>query len=86
MTKEQYDWWLDNLAAPHAPLRWFARFAGAGPVAWAVAVVKYVVLAIWAAAFIWVWFTVFTVLFLYEGLALAPWARGGGAPPPVKQR
>jgi hypothetical protein len=85
MTREQYDWGLDNLGAPDAPLRWFAGFASAGPVAWVLAAVKYLALVIWAAAFIWLWFTVFTVLFLYEGLGLAPWARGGGAPPPVKQ-
>lgn len=85
ITREQYDWLLNNLAAPDAPLRWFARVQVAGPVAWALAVVKYLVLIVWSAAFIWVWFPLFTVLFLYEGLGLAPWARGGGVPPPVKQ-
>jgi hypothetical protein len=44
MTREQYDWWLDNVAAPDAPLRWFARFQAKGPVAWALAVVKYLAL------------------------------------------
>jgi hypothetical protein len=83
MTKEQYDWWLDMLGAPDAPLRWFARLQMKGPLAWALALVKYLVLAIWAAAFIWVWFTVFAVLFLYEGLGLAPWARSSGPPPPA---
>ncbi|HXE75724.1 MAG TPA: hypothetical protein VNN18_08830 [Candidatus Xenobia bacterium] len=81
MTREQFDWWLDNVAAPDAPLRWFARFQMAGPAAWAVAVVKYLGLVVWASAFIWVWFTLFTLLFLYEGLGLAPWARSSGPPP-----
>ena len=81
MTKEQFDWWLDNVGAPDAPLRWFARFQAKGPVAWALAVVKYLALVVWASAFIWVWFTLFTLLFLYEGLGLAPWARSSGAPP-----
>jgi hypothetical protein len=83
MTREQYDWGLDNLGAPDAPLRWFARFASAGPVGYAVGVIKYLALVVWAAAFIWLWFTVFTVLFLYEGLGLAPWARSSGASPPA---
>jgi len=83
LTREQYDWLLDNLAAPDAPLRWFARFQMTGPVAWVLALVKYVVLMIWAAAFIWVWFTLFILLFLYEGLGLASWARSSGAPPPT---
>ena len=83
MTKEQYDWLLDMLGAPDAPLRWFARFQMSGPAGWAVALVKYLVLVVWAAAFIWVWFMVFAVLFLYEGLGLAPWARSSGPPPPA---
>lgn len=82
LAREQYDWLLDNLAAPDAPLRWFARFQMAGPVAWALALVKYLVLVVWAAAFIWLWFTLFSLLFLYEGLGLAPWVRGTGAPAP----
>jgi hypothetical protein len=86
MTREQYDWLLDQLAAPDAPLRWFARFQVAGPVAWALTLVKYLVLVVWAAAFIWVWFTVFTLLFLYEGLGLAPWARGTSVPAPPPKR
>lgn len=81
MTREQYDWWLDNVAAPDAPLRWFARFQAKGLVAWALAVAKYLALIVWASAFIWVWFTLFTLLFLYEGLGLAPWARSSGTPP-----
>ena len=35
LTREQYDWLLDNLAAPDAPPRWFNRFQMTGPVAWA---------------------------------------------------
>jgi len=81
MTREQYDWWLDSVAAPDAPLRWFTRLQAKGPVAWALAVVKYLALIVWASVFIWIWFTLFTLLFLYEGLGLAPWARSTGPPP-----
>ena len=81
ISREQFDWLLDKVAAPDAPLRWFARFQAAGPVGRAMAVVKYLALVIWASAFIWVWFPLFALLFLYEGLGLAPWARSSGPPP-----
>ena len=81
MTRGQYDWWLDNVGAPDAPLRWFARFQTTGAAGAALAVVKYLALIIWSAGFIWIWFPVFTLLFLYEGLGLAPWSRSSGPPP-----
>jgi len=83
ITREQYDWLLDNLGAPDAPLRWFAGFRAAGPVAWVLVLVKYLVLVVWAVAFIWLWFALFTLLFLYEGLGLPSWARSSGPPPPA---
>lgn len=82
LTRDQFDWWLDNLASPAGPLEWFKRLpAAAGPAGWGLAVAKYLVLAIWASVFIWLWFAIFAVLFLYEGLGLAPWAGSTGTKP-----
>ncbi len=85
ISRERFDWLLDNVAAPDAPLRWFTRFQAAGPMGAAIAAVKYLALIAWSAGFIWIWFPVFTLLFLYEGLGLAPWARSRGAPPAPAQ-
>ena len=81
ISRAQFDWLLDSLAAPDAPLRWFQRFPATGPVVLALAVVKYLALIVWSAGFIWVWFPLFALLFLYEGLGLAPWARSSAPPP-----
>ena len=79
--REQFDGLLDYVAAPDAPLRWFERFPAAGPVGAALTVVKYLALVAWSAGFIWIWFPLFALLFLYEGLGLAPWARSSAPPP-----
>lgn len=77
ITKEQFDWWMDNIASPAGPLEWFKRFQAApGAARWGMDVVSYLALTFWLVFFIWVWFTVFCLLFLYEGLGLAPWTRG----------
>ena len=86
LTREQFDWRLYNLGSPAGPLEWFKRLpAAAGATRWALAVGKYLVLAIWASVFIWLWSAIFAVLFLYEGLGLAPWTRSAPkpAPPPA---
>lgn len=71
LTVEQHHYWLDNLGAPDAPLRWFDRMkAPSGPAGWAMGLVRAIALVLWSTLFIWVWFTVFTVLFLWEGLGL----------------
>lgn len=70
LTAQQRDWALENLGSPAAPLTWFARMhPAAGPGRWLLEVAKWLVLLVWAVAFIWVWFTVFTVLFLWEGFS-----------------
>ena len=83
MSKAQFDWWMDNIATPAAPLAWFRRFqAGSGAARVGLAAAKYLVLIFWAVFFIWVWFPVFALLFLVEGLGLAPWTRSSAAPAP----
>jgi hypothetical protein len=78
VTKEQFDWWMDNLGSPAGPLAWFKRPQPlAGAARWGMLTVSYLALIVWAVFFIWLWFAVFCVLFLYEGLGLAPWTRGG---------
>jgi len=85
LTREQFDWWLDNIGSPAAPLEWFKRIPAAPRSATGLGfeVAKYLALVLWAALFIWVWFPVFSALFLYEGLSLAPWARSGGKAAPA---
>lgn len=69
LTVEQHHWLLDNVGAPDSPLRWFAQMKRPeGPVGWLFDLAKWLALIIWSVAFIWVWFTVFSVLFLWEGL------------------
>lgn len=82
LSAEQHHQLLDNLGAPDAPLRWFARMKkSSGPVAWLLGLVQWLVLIVWAVGFIWVWFPVFAVLFLWEGLGfLEP---GAAAAPPA---
>jgi len=83
MTKEQFDWWMDNIGSPVGPLEWFKRFQTAsGAARWGMAVVSYLAITLWLVFFIWVWFTVFCVLFFYEGLGLAPWTRASNPPAP----
>lgn len=75
--KEQFDWWMENLGSPAGPLGWFKHWqAPAGAARWGTLTLSYLALIVWAVAFIWLWFAVFLVLFLYEGLGLAPWTRG----------
>lgn len=69
LTREQHDRALDHLGSPTAPLLWFERLKGVGgPAGWLMALVKWLLVVVWAVGFVWVWFTVFSVLFLCEGL------------------
>jgi len=88
MTKEQFDWWMDNIASPAGPLEWFKRFqAASGAARWGMAAAGYLAVTLWGIFFIWVWFTVFCVLFIYEGLGLAPWTCASRtAAPPAESR
>lgn len=86
LTVEQHHWLLDNLGAPDSPLRWFAQMIRpAGPVGWLFDFGKWVALIIWSVAFIWLWFTAFSVLFLWEGLGFLKTA-GAAASPPAESK
>ena len=83
MTKEQFDWWMGNIASPAGPLEWFKkRQPASGAARWGMAAASYLAVTLWGIFFIWVWFTVFCALFIYEGLGLAPWTRASAAPAP----
>lgn len=84
LTREKFDWLLENLASPAAPLVWFEKLQpGSGLARQLVRELKYLTLALWAAGFVWLWFLLFVVLFLYEGLGLAPWTHTTKAAPPA---
>jgi hypothetical protein len=91
LTVEQHHWLLDNLGAPDSPLHWFAQMKRPpGPVGWLFDLAKWLVLIVWSVAFIWVWFTVFAVLFLWEGLGFLEAAgeseSGASASPPAESQ
>ena len=78
--KKYFAWLLDNLASPVAPLEWFKRLkAPTGPAGWAVGLVKWLVLIVWAVGFVWLWFFALWVLILWE--TFTPSERRGSAPP-----
>lgn len=66
LTRAQIDWWLDNLGSPVSPLEWFTHLRAPAGLGWLLALVKWLVVTVWAIAFIWVWFTLFLVFFVLE--------------------
>jgi hypothetical protein len=81
--KKYFAWLLDNVASPAAPLEWLKRLpAPAGPAGWAVSLIKWLVVIVWAVGFVWLWFLVLWVLILWE--TFTPSERRGSAPPAAR--
>lgn len=63
---------MSTVGSPAAPLEWFKHLPrGVAPLRWLVQASQWLVVAVWAVGFFWVWFAVFVVLFAWEYIAFA---------------
>lgn len=78
--KKYFDWLLENVASPTAPLAWLSHLKRpAGAVGWALDGLKWVLVVVWAVAGVGIWFLALWVLIWWE--TFTPSERRGSAPP-----
>jgi hypothetical protein len=88
LTRAQIDWLLDNLGGPAAPLAWVQRLGRPGGALLTLG--QWLLVVVWAVAFVWLWFLVFLVGFALEYLqpasAPASPARSGVSTPAASEK